>query len=253
MHGQSLQKQSAPKPSRRAGFSLVELLVVMLVIAALLAFLLPALAGVQRNVRNAQVKAEIAQLENALASFKSIYNVDPPSRLILTEDPSTTAWESTSRSLLRKIWPKMDFTQTHDFDHDGNTDKTFALTGAECLVFFLGGIQDRSSGSLVLTGFSKNPVNPFDRSGENRDGPFFTFDYQRFVDVDGPTATGDFMPEYVDALPGQVTPYLYLSSLRWKRIRKARCRGFASDYGSQWIDRKSTSRCKHHSIGRYRN
>ena len=68
------------------GFTLVELLAVILILAFLIALLLPALSGALKTAKNAAVGAEINQLAQALASFKTRYGDYPPSRIYLSED-----------------------------------------------------------------------------------------------------------------------------------------------------------------------
>src|SRR5262249_61205136 len=58
---------------KRRGFTLVELLIVVVVLAVLVALLLPAINGALRTARNAAVSAEINQLAQALEQFKSKY------------------------------------------------------------------------------------------------------------------------------------------------------------------------------------
>ena len=74
------------------GFTLVELLVVIVVIAILLALLLPAINGALRTARNAAVSAEINQIAQALADFKSKYGDYPPSRILLVENGNYTTY-----------------------------------------------------------------------------------------------------------------------------------------------------------------
>lgn len=75
-----------PSPrTRRRGFTLVELLVVIVIIGILVALLIPAIAGAIRTARNAQASAEINNLSGALAQFNSQYDDYPPSRIILSE------------------------------------------------------------------------------------------------------------------------------------------------------------------------
>src|SRR5262245_13379831 len=69
-----------------SGFTMVELLVVMSILAILIALLLPAIRSAIRSARNGAVSAEINQLAQALAQFKSQYGVYPPSRIILSEN-----------------------------------------------------------------------------------------------------------------------------------------------------------------------
>ncbi|MBI3865829.1 MAG: hypothetical protein HY290_28480 [Planctomycetia bacterium] len=90
-----------------------------------------------------------------------------------------------------------------DFNSNGKVDDELDLDGAECLVFFLGGISDHGS----PIGFGRDPKNPFSR-GEKREGPFFELtDKSRLIDRDR-----DGFPELIDTLDGQVNPYLYFSA-----------------------------------------
>src|SRR5262249_52277452 len=70
----------------RGGFTLVELLIVIIVLAILVGLLLPVIAGALRTARNAAVQSEINNLAQALASFKSTFGDYPPSRILLCEN-----------------------------------------------------------------------------------------------------------------------------------------------------------------------
>ena len=73
----------------------MELLTVILILAVLIALLLPALNSALRTSRNAAVGGEINQLAQALASFKAQYGDYPPSRIYLAENGDDTAVNST--------------------------------------------------------------------------------------------------------------------------------------------------------------
>ena len=182
---------------------MLELLGVIVIISILMALLIPAIIGVLGQADVAEVKAEITQLDASIKSFESNYRIEPWSEVVLTEDPSSTAWDSISMTKIRRIWPQFDFTLTNDFNDDGDTTDVLTLTASECLVFFLGGVQD---GEGVI-GFSKNPISPFSRSGDNRTDILFIFDGARLVDGDS-----DGMFEYVDPMGGQSNQYHYASS-----------------------------------------
>jgi len=186
----------------RSGFTLLELLMVIAIIAMLMGLLVAAIQGARIKARVAQVGSEISQLDSAIAKFNSTYNVDPPSSLLIPAvgDP----WAAIDRSRVRGIWPQFDFASNGGL---GNATAQH-LSGAECLVFFLGGVPDTSSGTVAMIGFSKSPTTPWSGAGANREGPYFDFDSGRLTfDEDG-----DLFPTYLDPLPGQQSPYVYYSS-----------------------------------------
>src|SRR5688572_25529119 len=59
------------RPRRATGFSLVELLTVIGIIAVLLALLMPALAEARRNAQAVQCAANMRQLTTAMVSYAS--------------------------------------------------------------------------------------------------------------------------------------------------------------------------------------
>lgn len=202
--------ETQPPRSRSAGFTLVELLIVITILGILIAFLVPAVMSAMTNVRTAQVKTEVNLLASAVTNFKAKYNVDPPSAIILCEQASAWASNPRGRAYIRQMWPQFDFTLNRDLNGDGDSNDLITLTGGECLVFFLGGMLDRSGGANITqstpTGFSKNPANPFALGG-NREKATYDFQTSRFTDLNS-----NGFPEYRDPLPGQRSPYLYYSS-----------------------------------------
>ncbi len=201
-----MRTQPAPGSAARNAFTLLELLIVIVIISVLVGLLFVAFGGVLENAAIVEVKSEFAQVDTAMTKFQDRYKILPPSSIVLTEDPGTTPWDAKSRSVLRRMFGNtVDFSQLVDFNDDGDTTDVLVLTSSECLLFFLGGMRD----GTTLTGFSGNLEKPFARGGDNREGPFITFDPGRFIDTE---ATPDGMFEYRDLMATNDVPYIYASS-----------------------------------------
>lgn len=249
--------RSSPHSALRQAFSLIELMVVLMIITILAGLLLSGVMSARAAALNAAVVAEMKNFEKSIADFSLKFGVEPPSEIYLFEDPNgwsggvpiptltpaqTTAAALRSRSLIREIWPQFNFALPRDINGDDDKLDLIHLTGAECLVFFLGGVNATNvvdkSGGLQTTpvaastgapierweplGFSVNPANPFARGG-SRLGPFYVFDSLRLVNKNSvsPAIDGEGMPEFLDSLPGQTKPYVYVSSYGGKGYRAA--------------------------------
>lgn len=199
---------------RRSAFTLLELLAVIVIISILLALILPAISGAFRNAATAEVSAEFTQLDSAIQAFKQDFGgLEPWSTVVLTEEGG--AWTSVSKTRIRRLWPQFNFGIDRDLNGDGDATDQIVLTGSEALVFFLGGMNDPGNPG-VLRGFSKNPVNPFLRTGESRTAVYHEFEVDRLVDLDG-----DGFAEYVDSVGDGSTPILYVSSNNHQGYSKA--------------------------------
>lgn len=229
-----MTRQHSPQQPhhRRRGFTLIEVLVVITILAILVAFLVPALSGASIRARIVQVRTDISALESAIAQFKTDFNMEPPSGILIYENDSDWTANANnpivarSRALIRQMWPQYDFGIDRDINRDGDSIDTFDLGGSECLVFFLGGVigfddtnsdGNRDAGEKAYhAGFSKNPINPFAADG-NRQGPYFEFRNDRLSE--SPINPGFFA--YRDPWPSQTAPYVYVSSYGGKGYRLA--------------------------------
>jgi prepilin-type N-terminal cleavage/methylation domain-containing protein len=202
----SLQRPSegtvTGRHSRRS-FTLIELLMVIVIISILMSLAFAAFNAATRTARIAEVKVEISAINGALADFKAKFGFYPPSRIVLREDGVN--WDASSRAVIRRMFPQFNFTNAQDINRNNVNREILVLTGAECLVFFLGGVQNNG----VPIGFSTNPSDPFLAGTGNRIGPFFEFNPSRVKDID---VDGDGMRELVSPLENQTTPYLYVSA-----------------------------------------
>jgi prepilin-type N-terminal cleavage/methylation domain-containing protein len=233
-------RPQSPVESQRAAarlaFTLLELLIAISIIAILASLILAVAGSASRKAHDAQVSADILNLATGIAAFKQRFGVEPPSSIYLYEQASgwTNASDpnaARSMGLIRQIWPQFDFTygayasQSNAVDINGNgtTNDVISLTGAECLVFFLGGIPGGSGGPPM--GFSQSPADPFNVPGVGAARQVVGTNRERFTEFDvsrlflyspaNSVVSGVMyhsMNTYKDPLTSQTQPYLYLSS-----------------------------------------
>lgn len=172
--------------SRQRGFTLVEMLVVLGIIAVLVGLLLPAVMGAINSARRTQMAMEISQLDQAINAYKNEFGDYPPS---MGEDYSAANRYNTAvERHLRKCFPKMTPTEkTNFYDNIAPT-----LDQGEALVAWLSKV-------------SKNPREPFTDTASEK-YVFYQFDERRLVDNDGDSTfayrtkhAGDTCYIYIDA------------------------------------------------------
>jgi prepilin-type N-terminal cleavage/methylation domain-containing protein len=187
---------------RKKGFTLVEMLVVIVIIGILAGLLTGAVIMARNSARIGLVRSEIGQLELAVQMYKDKYGEYPPD-FAFTDSSQRELRTAARRRVIqhiRKRWPRMviplaDPEKPRDDPNnqwDGLrqllqslypnlqfSDDTF--TPASALIFWLGGLpEDGSSSEWIPQGFHSDPTNPF-KPGLPREKPLFEFRRERIV------------------------------------------------------------------------
>jgi len=172
----------------RKGFTLLEVLVVISIIALLAGLITAAANRALVRMDEVRVRSEISQLETALEQFKLTFGRYPPSRIVLSESGNydrTNPLHQYSEQYLQALFPGINLQGEDNYWHDWDGDGVKAppnifydLQGQECLVFFLGGIPFTGIGP---SGFSTDKTRPTlgPTDSKSRLGPFFEFDTSR--------------------------------------------------------------------------
>ncbi len=212
------------KNPSNTGFTLVELLVVITVIAILMGLLLAAFGPVRRSSLNFAITTEINELDGAVEQFKTKFGFYPPCELDfdndgtlnLATDPEDLA---TFKQYLRRIAPN----HTEDDTTIGNwwpAVGTF-LDNDSILVFWLSGLNRSAEGPLrdpgpngvynlsTDVGYDDVPSNGFAVGDDPKKHIFFEFSSAQLVDGNSVT-----LKRYLQRKVGE-QPYLYFDAQRY--------------------------------------
>lgn len=182
------------RASRGAGFTLVEMLVVIVIIGMLAGLTTTVLVSARRSVRNSVVASEEAQLSIALDQYKNKVGEYPPD----LSDPNAVMRH------IKKRWPRYNVTYDQFIQHvqDGCKLSSGSYAGpisdltelngqhvwqlgnyVSSLVFWLGGLPNADG---IPSGFYANPKAPLGIDANNnpirkpyratREKPFYSFD-----------------------------------------------------------------------------
>jgi prepilin-type N-terminal cleavage/methylation domain-containing protein len=130
-----------PSSHRRGGFTLVELLAVIMIIALLAGLVTPAVMRARTSARNAAIKAEIEMLSTAIMQYKNEYGSFPPA-----VDSSPNSAGSVSAKHLQRLFPRCG----NIVGTSGQLQGAAAITPESALVSWL----------LGYTGDPSSPLQP---------------------------------------------------------------------------------------------
>lgn len=151
----------------RPGFTLVELLVVMAIIAILIGIIVPAVQRVRAVGTKVSAVSDINQLSLGATAFKTEYGFFPPHSFIV---PTVSSNTDVNYALLRRMFPRWQVGVPNG-TATGIPRAGETLDGNQCLVYFLGG--------PTQTGWDN--ASPTAPSGSTKKGPFFDFPSKRIV------------------------------------------------------------------------
>jgi prepilin-type N-terminal cleavage/methylation domain-containing protein len=138
-------RRRSPAP---AGFTLVELLVVVTIIVLLLALLLPAIHKIRIVGQEVEARNEMSQLTTAVTTFKNEWGAVPPTLFRLPTRPGgnvgpNAVLENASYEFLKLQYGRWNPTLNAGGDIVWDPSMTpyagQTLQGNQCMVFFLGG------------------------------------------------------------------------------------------------------------------
>ena len=150
--------RSSMMPRPRSGFTLVEILVVIVIISILAAISIPAITGALATARTAGMQTELASISQGIDAYKLKYGDYPPdfSSWTIVERHYRKAFPDISQSELLLLHRLIDGTADTD-SSQMSTNKSGAIPG---------NVMDRAEAVVwSLGGFSSDPQRPFTGTG----------------------------------------------------------------------------------------
>ena len=121
---------------KKTGFTVIELLTAVAIVALLTGLLLPALSMVRRVARETKQRAQFATIELALTAFKNDYGDYPPSDWTLPPAPGSDYCGAQRLAEALLGWDLLGFHPQSDFRSNGYNDDGLFIYDANNPVFF---------------------------------------------------------------------------------------------------------------------
>lgn len=213
-------RPNSSSPRVRRGYTLVEMMVVITIIAILAGLTSAAVMSALWNAKQTRIKVELDQLDTAMKAFRERYGAYPPANLRI--NPSAGASDPVGanlplRAFIAKAFPRYNQANLFADLQAAGAETTYSnpINPAAALVFW-------------LRGFSPDVTRPFTGAGVRT--PLYNFDKSRLVssssaypagfnDMNGNgvfdpdpvnPSGGDTLVPMVYMAPGsESTPYLY--------------------------------------------
>ncbi len=121
---------------KKIGFTAIELLTVLAIVALLVGLLLPALSMVRRVARETKQKAQFSAIELALTVFKNDYGDYPPSDWLLPPAPQSDYCGAQKLAEALMGWDLLGFHPKSNFRSNGYNDDGLFIYDANNPIFF---------------------------------------------------------------------------------------------------------------------
>lgn len=211
-------RRTPNRPGPRAGFTLVELLVVMTIIAILFSLTAAAVVKAIQKSDELRTRNDISQLQVGVQAFKTDFSVAYiPDTLYLPPAADPTGPTGLSAQYMTSVWPRLNSSLLANTPFNcqywsgGTASTPVKLQGYQTIVFFLGGAGGTA---LSPVGFSTDPTSPMSTTGSlgagTRKGPYFDFPPSRLQVLSSDANNKNPFPGFIDIYG--TMPYLYFSA-----------------------------------------